>query len=43
MKKDSRHRCQYCGEVSPAREWIDDTCPKCKRKYNWVIAQDSEE
>jgi Zn finger protein HypA/HybF involved in hydrogenase expression len=37
------YRCQFCGKESPARQWKQDKCPRCKRKYDVLMAQDSEE
>lgn len=39
----SKYRCQFCGEESPAKEWKNDVCPECGRKYDCILAQDSEE
>lgn len=39
----SGYICQFCGEQSSAKEWKDDACPKCGEKYDWLLAQDSEE
>lgn len=41
--KGESYRCQFCGEVSPRKDWLDDACPKCKRKYDALLAQDSED
>lgn len=35
-------RCQFCGIQSPITEWIKDRCPKCKRKYDVILAIDTE-
>ena len=43
MKEKAGYKCQYCGEISPGKDWINDACPKCNKKYNWILAQDSEE
>lgn len=43
MTKPIMYRCQFCGKESRKSEWKDDKCPKCKREYDWMIAQDSEE
>lgn len=37
------YRCQFCGIESSEHNWKDDKCPNCNRKYDWVLAQDSEE
>jgi rubrerythrin len=37
------YRCQFCGKVSPAKDWKDDKCPKCGREYDPILAQDCEE
>lgn len=39
------YRCQWCGHVAPIVEWGKDgqTCPKCKRKYDSLDAQDLED
>jgi len=44
MTKPLMYRCQFCGEESRASEWkkLKDCCPKCKRAYDWMIAQDEE-
>lgn len=36
-------RCQFCSLVSYQREWENDRCPGCRRKYNWMLAQDLED
>lgn len=38
-----KYKCQFCSAESPAKDWIDDKCPICGRKYNILLAQDSEE
>lgn len=45
MTKPLEYRCQFCGRLSLRRDWKDryDTCPKCGEKYDWRLAQDSEE
>ena len=35
--------CQFCERESSSSSWVDDKCPICKKKYNWMLAQDSEE
>jgi hypothetical protein len=42
-KKIETYICQFCGEETPAKDWIKDKCPKCKKEYNVIMAQDSEE
>lgn len=42
-KKISTYICQFCGKETPAKDWKDNKCPKCKRQYNYMLAQDSEE
>jgi Zn finger protein HypA/HybF involved in hydrogenase expression len=37
------YRCQFCGKESPRPKWKKDKCPKCGRKYDCILAQDSEE
>ena len=36
------YRCQFCGTTSPVRQWRrgGEECPKCKRIYDAVLAQD---
>ena len=41
--KDEIYLCQFCGKESPSKDWITDKCPKCKKKYDVLLAQDSEE
>jgi hypothetical protein len=36
-------RCQFCVSDSDAPDWKRDRCPKCNRKYDYALAQDSEE
>ena len=40
-----QYRCQFCGERSPVSEWKDsgETCPCCGAKYDWMLAQDTED
>ena len=42
-KKGRILRCQFCDYVG--KGWTNKgmTCPKCKRDYDWLLAQDSEE
>jgi len=37
------HRCQFCGYDGGG--WLDNeqTCPACGKKYDYLLAQDSEE
>lgn len=35
-------RCQFCLEPSKATEWKKDVCPKCGKKYDEILAMDSE-
>lgn len=37
------YRCQFCEEESPAKEWKDDKCPKCKRAYDPMLAQEGDD
>lgn len=37
------YRCQFCERDSPARDWKDDKCPRCGRKYDCIMAQEGEE
>jgi DNA-directed RNA polymerase subunit RPC12/RpoP len=39
------YKCQFCGEESPKKEWKEEgqVCPKCGKKYDYQLAQDSEE
>jgi Zn finger protein HypA/HybF involved in hydrogenase expression len=37
------YRCQFCGEETAEAEWKEDICPKCGKKYDFLLAQDSEE
>lgn len=41
----SGYRCQFCGEVSPAKEWrkLNDDCPKCGATYNAILAQEGDD
>lgn len=38
------YKCQFCGDESPIKEWGRDghECPKCKKEYDAILAQDSE-
>ena len=42
MNKE-KWRCQFCGQITISEDWQDDKCPKCGRKYDTILAQDSEE
>jgi hypothetical protein len=35
-------RCQFCFDFSPSKNWKEDHCPKCGRKYDVILAIDSE-
>lgn len=39
------YKCQYCGEESPGNTWCygGSKCPLCGEKYDYLMAQDSEE
>jgi lipopolysaccharide biosynthesis regulator YciM len=43
QKPQEEYRCQFCGETTPAREWVRDKCPKCKRTYDPVLAQEGDD
>lgn len=43
MEDEDVYCCQFCNEDSPIAEWIADICPKCGKKYDAILAQDSEE
>jgi len=43
-RKDKRiYKCQFCEYEGDG--WLNDgqTCPKCGKNYDWLLAQDSEE
>ena len=40
---DAEYICQFCGYHGPGWLGGDDTCPVCGRKYDALLAQDSEE
>lgn len=44
MQRDDPWTCQFCHETSPSQEWKfnRERCPMCNRKYDWLLAQDSE-
>ena len=44
MTKPITYRCQFCGEETPRKEWLNkgQTCPRCGEDYNWMLAQESE-
>jgi phage FluMu protein Com len=39
-----RWRCQFCGHWSAPSSWhrAGNKCPKCRREYDALLAQDSE-
>ena len=37
------NRCQFCGAFSLKSSWKNDKCPICRRKYDWLKAQDEED
>jgi len=41
--QDNEYRCQFCGYEG--KGWLEGSfvCPKCGRKYDALLAQDSEE
>jgi len=43
-KTDSGYRCQFCGTMSPVKDWKQggNECPHCGRLYDWMIAQEEE-
>lgn len=43
MTKPIMYRCQFCEEESPKSQWKDDKCPKCKRKYDPILAQEGDD
>lgn len=40
---DSEIRCQFCGKESWQSEWKKDKCPHCKREYDAMLAQESDD
>ena len=42
-RKVTNYRCQFCEEESPAKDWKDDKCPKCKRAYDPMLAQEGDD
>jgi predicted Zn-ribbon and HTH transcriptional regulator len=34
-------RCQFCGYHGTG--WIKDTCPRCKRTYDYMLAQEGDD
>jgi len=42
MTKPQEYRCQFCGKLSPAKEWkeLNDKCPKCDREYDPITLTD---
>jgi YHS domain-containing protein len=43
VAKEKIWRCQFCGRLSSPRYWKNDECPFCHQKYDWLLAQESEE
>ena len=43
MGKEKEWKCQFCLKVSLSKHWVNDECPHCKQKYNWLEAQETEE
>jgi ribosomal protein L37AE/L43A len=44
IRQGQSYGCQFCHKESLAMLWTDMyTCPLCGRKYDWMMAQDSEE
>lgn len=44
--RGQNYGCQFCGKESLAILWggiAGNTCPLCKREYDWMMAQDMEE
>lgn len=37
------YKCQFCEEDSPAKDWDGDKCPKCKRSYDPMLAQEGDD
>jgi hypothetical protein len=37
------NKCQFCIKESPKHLWVKDACPCCGEKYDYILAQDSEE
>ena len=39
------YRCQFCERTSPVKEWKGggDICPKCGRKYDYLLAQEMDD
>jgi len=35
--------CQFCGGVTFAIMWKNDCCPKCKRRYDAILAQEGDD
>lgn len=49
MKKKNRKltvlyfKCQFCEEESPASEWKENQCPRCKKRYDPMLAQEGDD
>ena len=43
FKEEDTYLCQFCEKESKASLWKNDKCPYCKKEYNVLLAQDSEE
>lgn len=42
-RRSTGYVCQYCGKTSRAKDWENDRCPKCLKRYDAILAQESEE
>lgn len=40
---DMVYKCQFCEGESPAKDWKDDKCPKCKQSYDPMLAQEGDD
>jgi tRNA(Ile2) C34 agmatinyltransferase TiaS len=35
--------CQFCGRESASRDWKNDKCPECGRKYDAALAREEDD
>lgn len=42
-KEGDLYRCQFCEKTTPSQDWKDNKCPKCKREYDAILAQEGDD
>jgi len=41
--KEEIWRCQFCEKFSRSKLWINDHCPHCFARYDFILAQEGDD